>query len=65
MSKQEKVFIIKRRNLNIETLIENDKGHNIKLDFKWIDLDEIDNFDIRPKFLKDLFKNKSGKKHSS
>lgn len=39
------------------TLIENDKGHNIKLDFKWIDLDEIDKFDIRPKFLKDLFKN--------
>ena len=38
-------------------LIENDKGHNIKLDFKWIDLDEIDKFDIRPKFLKDLFKN--------
>ena len=39
------------------TLIENDKGHNIKLDFKWIDLDEIDKFDISPKFLKDLFKN--------
>ena len=39
------------------TLIENDKGHNIKLDFKWIDLDEIDKFDIRPKFLKDLLKN--------
>ena len=39
------------------TLIEKDKGHNIKLDFKWINIDEIDNFDIRPKFLKDLFKN--------
>ncbi|MBQ7140519.1 MAG: NUDIX domain-containing protein [Bacilli bacterium] len=39
------------------TLIENDKGHNIKLDFKWINIDEVDNFDIRPNFLKDLFKN--------
>ena len=39
------------------TLIENDKGHNIKLDFKWINLNEIDKIDIRPKFLKDLFKN--------
>ena len=39
------------------TLIENDKGHNIKLDFKWININEIDKFDIRPKFLKDLFKN--------
>ena len=39
------------------TLIENDKGHNIKLDFKWINLNEIDKIDIRPKFLKDLFRN--------
>lgn len=39
------------------TLIENDKGHNIKLDFKWISIDELDKFDIRPHFLKDLFKN--------
>jgi len=38
-------------------LVENDKGHNIKLDFKWINLNEIDKFDIRPKFLKDLIKN--------
>ena len=39
------------------TLIENDKGHNIKLDFKWINIDELDKFDIRPHFLKVLFKN--------
>ena len=39
------------------TLIENDKGHKIKLDFKWININEIDKFDIRPNFLKDLFKN--------
>ena len=25
------------------TIIENDKGHKIKLDFKWIDLNEINN----------------------
>lgn len=40
------------------TLIENDKGYNIKLDFKWINLDELDKFDIRPNFFKELFKNK-------
>lgn len=39
------------------TLVENDKGYNIKLDFKWININEIDKFDIRPKFLKDLVKN--------
>ena len=50
-------FVDNKLEQNNFTLIENDKGHNIKLDFKWIDLDEIDNFDIRPKFLKDLFKN--------
>ena len=37
------------------TLIENDKGHNIKLDFKWININKLDNYDIRPSFLKDLF----------
>lgn len=39
------------------TLVENDKGYNIKLDFKWININEIEKFDIRPKFLKDLVKN--------
>lgn len=39
------------------TLIENDKGNNVKLDFKWIDLNEIENFDIRPIFLINLLKN--------
>ena len=36
------------------TIIENDKGHNIKLAFKWIDLKEINNYDIRPSFLKQI-----------
>lgn len=40
------------------TLIENDKGHNLKLDFKWIDLDKIHLFDVRPNFLIDLIKGK-------
>lgn len=38
------------------TLIENDKGHSIKLDFKWIDLNEIEDYDIRPSFLKKVFR---------
>lgn len=36
------------------TIIENDKGHKIKLEFKWIDLKEINNYDIRPSFLKQI-----------
>ncbi len=38
-------------------LIENDKGHNIKLNFKWINIIELDNYDIRPEFLKKIVKN--------
>ena len=44
---------------NDYSLIENDKGHNIKLDFKWINLNELDNYDVRPKFLKTIVQNKS------
>ena len=40
-------------------LIENDKGHNIKLNFKWININELDKYDVRPKFLKEIIKNKS------
>ena len=40
-------------------LIENDKGHNIKLNFKWININELDKYDVRPKFLKKIVKNKS------
>lgn len=38
-------------------IIENDKGHKIKLDFKWIDIDCLDEFDVRPSFLKRIIKN--------
>ena len=40
------------------TLIENDKGHNIKLDFKWIDINDLDHFDVRPAFLKKIINNR-------
>ena len=34
-------------------------GHNIKLNFKWININELDKYDVRPKFLKKIVKNKS------
>ena len=40
------------------TLIENDKGNKIKLDFKWVDINDLDDFDVRPAFLKKIFNNK-------
>ncbi len=43
--------------INNFTLMENDKGNIIKLDFKWIDLEEIEKYDIRPKYLKNILKN--------
>ncbi len=36
------------------TVMENDKGRTVKLDFKWISLSEINNYDIRPVFLKEV-----------
>lgn len=33
-------------------VVENDKGRNIKLNFKWINIDDIDKYDIRPSSLK-------------
>ena len=41
------------------TIIENDKGHKIKLDFKWIDLKEVNNYDIRPSFLKQILESEN------
>jgi len=38
------------------SLIENDNDHIVRLDFKWVDINQLDNYDIRPKFLKDLLK---------
>ena len=36
-------------------IMENDKGNTVKLDFKWIEIDKIDDYDIRPSFLKTVF----------
>ena len=33
------------------TLIENDKGRDVKLDFKWINFKDLAKYDIRPHFL--------------
>lgn len=37
-------------------LIENDKGNIVKLNFKWIDIAELDKYNIQPKELKDILK---------
>lgn len=41
------------------TILESDKGHKIKLDFKWIDLKKIGNYDIRPSFLKTILESEN------
>jgi len=35
-------------------LLEIDKGREVRLSFKWVPLNELDNYDIRPPFLKDI-----------
>lgn len=40
------------------TLVENDKGRTIKLDFKWIDINDLDDFDVRPALLKNIINSK-------
>jgi len=42
--------------LEDKILFENDNEHIVRLDFKWVDLNEIDNYDLRPVFLKELLK---------
>lgn len=49
-------FIDKNIEMNDFTLIENDKGHNIKLDFKWLDIHKLDDYNIKPTFLKGIIK---------
>lgn len=39
--------------------VENDEGKIVHLDFKWIDIDELDTIDVRPADLKDYLKNKN------
>lgn len=38
------------------SLVENDNDHIVRLDFKWVNIGEIDNYDLRPSFLKELVK---------
>lgn len=42
--------------LEDKSLLENDNEHIVRLDFKWVDLNELDNYDVRPVFLKELVK---------
>jgi len=41
------------------TLIENDEGVMKNLDFKWFDLDNLENCNFRPKIIIDKLKNKN------
>lgn len=53
-------YLMDFTNENIEmndfNLIEKDKGHNIKLSFKWLNINELDNYNIQPVFLKEILK---------
>ena len=40
------------------TLVENDKGRTIKIDFKWRDINDLIDFDVRPALLKNIINNK-------
>lgn len=55
------VYYLLQFNNNISkedfSLIENDNGYIINHDFKWIEIDEIEKYDIRPNFLKKLLLN--------
>lgn len=45
------------------SIVENDEWKMVHLDFKWIDISEIDKFDIRPNVLKKVLKDQTGFKH--
>lgn len=47
-------FTNENNEMNDFTLIENDKGDNIKLDFRWIDINDLDKYNLKPAFLKEL-----------
>ncbi len=36
---------------------EDDEGKMVHIEFRWVPLNEVDNFDIRPKALKEILKN--------
>ncbi len=48
---------INTANLNDYSLIENDKGRLIHLNFKWLNINELANYNIKPIILKDIIKN--------
>lgn len=46
----------KEDNIDIKDLIriEDDQGVKVKLNFKWFNLDELDNINIKPEYLKEI-----------
>lgn len=46
----------KEDNIDIKDLIriEDDQGTKVKLNFKWFNLDELDNINIKPEYLKEI-----------
>lgn len=44
--------------LTDHTFVENDEGKLVNHDFKWIPLDKVDDYDIRPVVLKSILKEK-------
>lgn len=54
LEKKEELKIL----LDDYTITENDDGIEKKLNFKWIDLNKLDDYDFRPSLLKEQLKNK-------
>lgn len=57
------VSLIDEMDMNDFSLVENDKGHFIKLNFKWIDIKKLDNYNIEPKVLKNILKDEINFNH--
>ena len=58
-----KVSLVDAMDTNDFSLVENDKGHLIKLNFKWLDINELDNYNIRPVILKNILKDNMNFNH--
>ena len=50
--------IFPEEKLHDYSYLENDEGKLVNLDFKWINLDDLDKFDFRPSNLKEILKNR-------
>lgn len=59
----EMIGTVPKEKLKDYSVVENDEGQLIPLDFKWIDIAEIDKYDVRPGELKEILKNRSEIKH--